>query len=150
MTGGYFMLKRLLIIGCLIFSSLTYDAYGNDITIRLQDGTLTLADFLNACEDVAQCTSSKRVPGDIPGKIITIKGAPYEIRFFSFEDTSGKIGPETTFQEYAQKNNLLPLRSIATAPMPGIQFESFDFRKNPKNDGVYFSMALRKLETEEN
>lgn len=140
------MLKRFLIIASLILTSLTSGAYSKDITIRLEEGTLTLADFLDACEDVAQCTSSKRVPTDIAGKIITIKGIPYEIRFFSFEDTSGKINPGTTFREYAQKNNLLATKSISTSPLPGIQFESFDFRKNPHKDGVYFSMAIRKIE----
>jgi hypothetical protein len=124
--------------------------YGKDITIKLDDGSLILADFLSVCDEAAQCTPSKRVSTDLPGKIITIQGTPYEIRFFSFEDTSGKLTSETTFLDYANQNNLLSLRSISTKPLPGIQFESFDFRKNPRPDGVYFSMALRKIENGDN
>jgi hypothetical protein len=140
------VVKRILIITCLIFSSLTSANFCKDIAVQYEEGTLTLADFLDACEEVALCTSSKRVPHDVAGKIITIKGIAYEIRFFSFEDTTGKITPQTTFREYAQKNNLLPIKNISTSPLPGIRFESFDFRKNPHKDGVYFSMALRKIE----
>lgn len=140
------MLKRFLIIACLIFSSLTFGVHGKEITIKLEDGSLTLADFLGACEEAAQCKPSKRVPTDLSGRIISIKDVPYEIRFFSFEDTTGKLPPETTFLDYAKQNNLLALRSISTKPLPGIHFESFDFRKNPRPDGVYFSMAVRKIE----
>lgn len=137
------MLKNFIIIVCLIFSPL---AYGKDVTVGLEEGTLTLADFLDACEEAAQSQSSKRIQASIPGKIISIKGIPYEVRYFSFEDTSGQISPTTTFRNYAQKKGLLTMKSAAMTPAPGIHFESFDFRQNPARDGVYFSMAIRKIE----
>lgn len=139
------MLKQFIIIACLIFSPL---AYGKEVKINLEKGSLHLVDFLDACEEAASCKPSRKVPMGIPGKIISIKGTPYEIRFFSFEDTSGKITPETTFRDYATHNNLLTMKSSSLSILPGIQFESFDFRHNPQKDGVYFSMAVRKLENE--
>ncbi|MGX6960569.1 MAG: hypothetical protein ACIPMY_05075 [Rickettsia endosymbiont of Pentastiridius leporinus] len=51
-----------------------------------------------------------------------------------------------TFKEYAEKNNLLDLKSSHSNPLPGIDFESFDFRSVNLDYGVYFSMALRKME----
>ena len=96
------MFRNFIIFGCLAFSTL---CYGNDITIPLKQRAITLGDFLNACEDVAKSKSGKRVQTYIPGKIISIKGIPYEVRFFSFEDTSGKVSPETTFRDYAKQNN---------------------------------------------
>lgn len=144
------MLKKFIIAGCIIFSCLTLGTFGKEISIRTEDGSLTLADFLDACVEAAHSIPSKRVSTDLPGKVIYIKGVPYEIRFFSFEDTSGKLPSDITFRDYANQNSLLALKSISTKPLPGIQFESFDFRKNPKNDGVYFSMAIRKIEKGDN
>jgi hypothetical protein len=141
------MLRNFIIVGCIVFSTL---CYGKDITIPLQEGAITLGEFVNACEDAATSKSAKRVQTHIPGKIISIKGVSYEIRFFSFEDTSGKVSPDTSFRDYAKQNNLLTLKSSSTTPLPGIHFESFDFRTTPLKDGVYFSMALRKLEDEGN
>jgi hypothetical protein len=140
------MLKNIIIIVGLIFLPLSHEVHSKDIVVQIHDGTLTLGDFLNACEEAAQCTSSKRVPTDLPGKIITINNNAYEIRFFSFEDTSGKLASDTTFLDYIKQNNLLALKSIVTSPLPNVKFESFDFRKNPKKDGVYFSLALRQIE----
>jgi hypothetical protein len=139
------MLKRLTIIACIIMSPLTY---GKEIKVNVEEGTLKLADFLDACEEVANCKPSSKVPPGIPGKIIHIKGAPYEIRFFSFEDTSGKVSPDTSFLAYAKQSNLLSLKSSAISILPGIRFESFDFHHSPVKDGVYFSMAVRKLESD--
>jgi hypothetical protein len=144
------MLVRFLIVACLAFTCILDNSFGKDISIRLEDGSLMLADFLDACEEAAECTPSKRVPANLAGKIITIKDIPYEVRFFSFEDTSGKLSADIPFKDYVKQNNLLALRSIAVKPLPGIHFESFDFRKNPKNDGIYFSMALRKIENGDN
>lgn len=140
------MLKNIIVIVGLMFLPICYEANCKDIVVQIHDGTLTLGDFLAACEEAGQCTSSKRVPADLPGKIITINNTPYEIRFFSFEDTSGKLAPSTTFLDYIKQNQLLGLKSIVTSPLPNIQFESFDFRKNPKKDGGYFSLALRPIE----
>jgi hypothetical protein len=139
------MLKYLSIIICLILSPLVY---GKEIKVKAEEGTLKLVDFLDACEEVARCKPSSKVQPGIPGKIISIKGVPYEIRYFSFEDTSGKISPDTSFYSYAKQKNLLPIKSSAISILPGIQFESFDFRHNPQKDGVYFSMAVRKLESD--
>jgi len=35
-----------------------------------------------------------------------------------------------------------------TISLPDFQVESFDFHHNPIKDGVYFSMAVRKLESD--
>ena len=139
------MLKHLAIIICFILSPL---AHGKDMSVKIEEGGLKLADFLEACEEVANCKPSSRVQPGIPGKVISIKGVPYEIRFFSFEDTSGKISPDTSFHAYAKQKNLLSMKSSVVSILPGIQFESFDFRHNPVKDGVYFSMAVRKLESD--
>lgn len=139
------MLKQFITIACLIFSPLIY---GKEVKINLEEGSLRLVDFLDACEEAASCKPSRKVPMGLPGKIISIKGIPYEVRYFSFEDTSGKITPDTTFRDYAKQNNLLTMKSSSLPVLPGVQFEGFDFRHNPQKDGVYFSMAVRKLESE--
>jgi len=136
------MLKHLMIIVCFFLSPL---AYGKEVKVKVEEGALKLADFLEACDEVANCKPSSRVQPDIPGKIIFIKEVPYEIRFFSFEDTSGKIPLDTSFYTYAKQKDLLSMKSSVVSILPGIEFESFDFRHNPIKDGVYFSMALRKL-----
>lgn len=137
------MLKSFAIFCLVIFSPYVY---GKDIPIQRQEGTLQLGEFLDACEEVATITSSKFVPKSIPGKVISIKNVPYEIRFFSFEDTSGKLTPHTTFRDYATQCKLLTMKSKSITVLPGICFESFDFHQNPIKDGVYFSMAIRKVE----
>jgi hypothetical protein len=109
---------------------------------------LKLSDFLDSCAAAANSKPSSRVPPGIPGKVISIKGALYEIRFFSFEDTSGKISPDISFHSYAKQKNLLSMKSSVISILPGIKFESFDFHHTPVKDGVYFSMAVRKLEND--
>jgi hypothetical protein len=144
------MFKKIMVIGCLVFSTLTLgQEVGKNMTVQVEEGTITLGDLLDSCQEISISKSSKRVPIDIPGKIISIKGIPYEVRYFSFEDTSGKIALATSFRDYVEKNKLQGTKSISTTPLPGIHFESFDFRrslKSPLNDGVYFSMAVRKIE----
>ncbi|MBM3468402.1 MAG: hypothetical protein FJX71_03105 [Alphaproteobacteria bacterium] len=137
------MLKNFLIIVCLALSPL---ACAKEIKVKVDEGKLTLADFLDACSDAATCNPSKEVPLGISGQKIIIKGVPYQVRYFSFEDPSGKLSPDMTFHGYATKNNLLQMKSSATNPLPGIRFESFDFRQSPAKDGVYFSMALREID----
>ena len=137
------MLKNLVLVIYLIFSSLSAAA---EVKVKFEDGALTLEDFLGACEEAAGSAPSPRVHPGMSGKIIKIKGKLYEVRYFSFEDTSGRLAPEMTFQDYAKKNNLLPMKSIAQNVLPGIYFESFDFRRSALNDGVYFSMAIREVE----
>ena len=138
------MLKKfVMIFGIIVFSTITY---GKEVTFRLEEGTLTLGDLLKGCTEISTSKPSKRVGTNTTGKIISIHGIPYEVRYFSFEDTSGKLKPSTTFRDYAESNKLLGLKSASTKPLPGIHFESFDFRRTPLNDGVYFSMAVRKVE----
>jgi len=45
------------------------------------------------------------VPLGIPEKVIFIKGATYEIRYFSFENTSGKIYSDHLFTVMQTKRN---------------------------------------------
>ena len=53
------MLKKFVIIfGIVVFSSITY---GKEVTFRLEEGTLTLADLLNGCKEIANSKPSKRV-----------------------------------------------------------------------------------------
>lgn len=128
------------------YEKVTIKDGSTEIKVTVNEGALTLQEFLQACPDVANSTCSKLVDPKIPGQIVKIKGTDYEVRYFSFEDTKGTLSPQTTFQTYAQRNNLLPFKSVAMAPLPGIHFESFDFRRSNLNDGVYFSMAVRKVE----
>ncbi|MBX9805705.1 MAG: hypothetical protein K2Y18_08140 [Alphaproteobacteria bacterium] len=137
------MFKKFVIVLCFILAAFTN---ADEVTIHLEEGALKLEDVIDACQEIATCKSSQRVSTSIPGKIITINGTDYEVRFFSFEDTTGKTPGNTTFREYAKQSNLLTMKSAALSPLPGIHFESFDFRRNPIKDGVYFSMALRKVE----
>lgn len=145
------MYKKIILIGCLIFSTLTF---AKEMTIKIKDGSLTLGDLIKSCQEIAESKSSKFVPSHIPGKRITVDGQPYEVRYFSFEDTTGKMPNTTTFKDYVQKTNLSEMKSVSSTPLPGIEFESFDFRRKrkdaPVNDGVYFSMAVRKIENGDN
>lgn len=110
------------------------------------EGNVTLKELLEVAPQIADSTSSSSVNPQICGSRVTINGINYEIRYFSFEDTSKKLSPNMTFKEYAEKNNLLDMKSSYSNPLPGIDFESFDFRTVNLGDGVYFSMALRKVE----
>ena len=130
---------------CLIFSP---SAHGKEIEVKTEEGTLKLVDYLDACEEVANCKHSSRVQLGIPGKVIFIKGATYKIRCFSVEDTSSKVSSDTSFHSYAKQKNLLSMKNSTISILPSIQFESFDFHRNPIKDGVYFSMAVRKLESD--
>ena len=110
------------------------------------EGNVTLKELLEVAPQIASSTSSSFVNPQICGQKVTINGINYEIRYFSFEDTSKKLPANMTFKEYAEKNNLLEMKSSHSNPLPSIDFESFDFRSVNLNDGVYFSMALRKIE----
>jgi hypothetical protein len=118
---------------------------GSTVTVPVKEGSVKFKEFLAAAPVIANSKTSKLVNPETGGKVISIGDKKYEIRFFSFEDTSGKLPTNITFKEYIEKLNLLDATSTQTEPLPGIIFESFDFRKFKLNDGVYFSMAIREL-----
>lgn len=119
------------------------------IVVDVKSGNLTLKELLVACPNIAKSVSSKWANKALTNEIITIQGQKYQIRFFSFEDTSGKLPKNTTFHQYAIDRSLLEMKSIAMDPLPGIHFESFDYRRADLKDGVYFSMAVRPLDDED-
>jgi hypothetical protein len=137
------MLRYAVILVCFALSPF---AMGKEIVVPIEEGNLKLVEFLDACDEVAKSTPSKRVHTKIPGKVVKINSIPYEVRFFSFEDTTGKFPKDTTFREYAKQSNLLTMKSARVTSLPGVLFETFDFRRNPAKDGVYFSMGLRKID----
>ena len=108
--------------------------------------TIKLKDLLSASKEIAASTSSKWVNPKIAGQRIKIKGKLFEVRFFSFEDTSKQLPSGMTFKEYAKAKNLMDKDSFKSTPLPGIDFYSFDFRSANLNDDVYFSMAVREVE----
>ena len=115
------------------------------VSYELKEGSVKFSDLLNACPQIAEAKPAKLVNPAVVGKIIAIGDKKYEVRYFSFEDTSRKLPTTTSFQEYIEKNQLGDSMSSRTEPLPGIVFESFDFRKFKLNDGVYFSMAIREM-----
>lgn len=125
----------------LIFVALlpiTIFAYGTS-------GTLILKDLLVASKMIAESVPSALINKNLPGEIVKINNIDYQVRYFSFEDTSNKLPANITFKEYAKNKNILEMHSTHSNPLPGIEFESFDFRSVNLNDGVYFSMALRAV-----
>ena len=138
--------RATIIFAVIILSSFgvnaAYAASAESYT--LEEGTLKLEQVISACNDIAKSKSDKFVNKAIAGKIIEVDGKRYEIRYFSFEDRSGKLPANMTFKEYLTKNNLLNMQSAISKPLPGIVFESFDYRRAKLEDSVYFSMALRQ------
>ena len=116
------------------------------IVVETKSGNLTLKELISACSQIAQSNPSKRANKEMVGEIISIQDQKYEIQFFSFEDTAGKLAQNITFQQYAIDCSLLEMKSIAMDPLPGIHFESFDYRRANLKDGVYFSMAVRPVD----
>ena len=112
----------------------------SSVTIDLKEGSIKFKELLIASPEIAKSRPMKEVNPAIVGN------KKYEIRYFSFEDTSKKLPQGTTFEGYIEKNRLLESLSTKTEPLPGLIFESFDFRKFKLNDGVYFSMAIRALD----
>jgi hypothetical protein len=105
-----------------------------------------LRDLLSASQDIANSTSSKWINPKISGQKIKINGKLFEIRYFSFEDTSKQLPSRMTFKEYAKAKNLMDKEGTQISPLPGIDFYSFDFRSSGLNDNVYFSMAIRVVD----
>lgn len=110
------------------------------------EGNLTLKELLAVAPQIADSTPSSSVNPQICGLRVVINNVNYEIRYFSFEDTAKSFPQNITFKQYVEKQNLLDMKSSHSSPLPNIDFESFDFRTVNLGDGVYFSMALRKIE----
>lgn len=145
------MLKRFILsyIATLFLVALSVNVYASgassQVVVNLTEGDLKLEDLLAACSEIARSKPNKLVNKEIPGKILMINGKKYEVRYFAFEDTSGNLPQNMTFQEYAVNKNLLKMKSSQMEPLVGIHFDSFDYRRMKLEDGVYFSMALRLL-----
>lgn len=135
-----------ILISIFNSSAIATEKTTSTINVEVYTGNLTLHDLINASGLIAKATPSKSVDRSIPGEIITLKDKKYEVRYFSFEDTASKLPAGQTFKEYAEEKKIMELGSVSTTPLPGIIFESFDFRRAKLDDGVYFSMALRLIE----
>jgi hypothetical protein len=148
------MLKKLVLSFCyFIFvafalSNVHANPKTTAVTIEIKAGELTLGQLLTSSPELAAIVQGKSANKQLVGKIININGKEYEIRYFSFEDTTGNLPKEMSFKEYATKNNLLTMSSSAMSPLAGINFESFDYRRAKLEDKVYFSMAVRLVEGE--
>ena len=130
----------------VLFCVVTHAVASSTIQVEVKEGLVKFKELLSASPEIAKSSPMKAVNPDIVGKIIVINNKKYEIRYFSFEDTSKKLPTNITFKDYIKKNGLLESFSTKTEPLPGLIFESFDFRKFKLNDGVYFSMAIRELD----
>ena len=130
----------------VLFCVVTHAVASSTIQVEVKEGSVKFKELLSASPEIAKSSPMKAVNPDIVGKIIVINNKKYEIRYFSFEDTSKKLPTNITFKDYIKKNGLLESFSTKTEPLPGLIFESFDFRKFKLNDGVYFSMAIRALD----
>lgn len=130
----------------VLFCVVTHAVASSTIQVEVKEGSVKFKELLSASSEIAKSSPMKEVNPDIVGKIIVINNKKYEIRYFSFEDTSKKLPINITFKDYIKKNGLLESFSTKTEPLPGLIFESFDFRKFKLNDGVYFSMAIRELD----
>ncbi len=143
------MYRRLLIALCVLTLP---NAFSTDlketksISTPFETGELTMGKFLEGCPNISKATPSKRVQPGIVGEVVNYNGQSYEIRVISFEDTQGNLPGEMTFHQYATKNNLLVMKSNIVHPLPSISFECFDFRHAKLDDGVYFTIILRKIE----
>ncbi|MEY4463849.1 MAG: hypothetical protein RLZZ81_820 [Pseudomonadota bacterium] len=132
------MLKKY-IINFVFIIVLSAAMYGSE-------GSLKLKELLAVAPQIEGSTPSSSVNSQICSLRVVINGVNYEIRYFSFEDTQKSLPKNMTFKEYTEKQNLLDMKSSHSSPLPSIDFESFDFRTVNLGDGVYFSMALRKIE----
>ena len=130
----------------VLFCVVTHAVASSTIQVEVKEGSVKFKELLSASPEIAKSSPMKAINPDIVGKIIVINNKKYEIRYFSFEDTSKKLPTNITFKDYIKKNGLLESFSTKTEPLPGLIFESFDFRKFKLNDGVYFSMAIRELD----
>ena len=127
----------------------------SSITVPIKKGNLTFYNLLKACPDITNVFPSKFVHKSIPGMVIEIVDnhknvQKYQIRYFSYEDTTeDNKFKNITFEKYIQDNEKLSqMTSTVTTPL-GIHLESFDFRHVNLSDGVYFSLAVRPLNEED-
>ncbi len=134
---------------CLFNADATYASETKTtttISCAFEPGELQMGSFLEACPFFSNATPSNRIHTEALGKVINYNGNLYEIRVESFEDPTGQLPLDITFYEYAVQNDLLGMHSHKVHPLPGICFESFDFRHAKLHDDVYFSIVLRKIE----
>ena len=120
----------------VLFCVVTHAVASSTIQVEVKEGSVNFKELLRASPEIAKSSPMKEVNPDIVGKIIVINNKKYEIRYFSFEDTSKKLPTNITFKDYIKKNGLLESFSTKTEPLPGLIFESFDFRTFKLNDAV--------------
>ncbi|MBS0236413.1 MAG: hypothetical protein JSS50_03635 [Proteobacteria bacterium] len=118
------------------------------IVMEMQEGNIRLAQLIDASSEIAISRPSKYTNRAVTGQIIKINGRKYEVRYFGFEDSGDKLAPTITFRDYIYMNNLSDMKSMAMDPLPGMHFESFDYRRAKLKDGVYFSMAIKRIGSE--
>lgn len=116
-----------------------------NVVVKVKEGNLTLNQLFEACKTIAKSKPSRAIDKSLLGKIITINGKNYEIRLFSFEDTTGTLDKNLTFKRYAEQNKIANMKSTSMNPFQNIHFESFEYRKAGLNDGVYFMANLRLM-----
>ncbi len=133
------MCNQLRIVLLAIFLMLPSIAFGLDETLKF-------ADLIKASPSIANSLPQSLVNKALPGSIVNINGVPYEIRFFSFENVAGGAASNVKFKDYINRNSLMESKGTVSEPIPGLKFQVFDFRSYNLKDGVYFSMALRKLQ----
>ena len=73
------------------------------IQVEVKEGSVKFKELLRASPEIAKSRPMKEVNPDIVGKIIVINNKKYEIRYFSFEDTSKKLPTNITFKDYIKK-----------------------------------------------
>lgn len=140
------LLIRVLVVGLTLLINNTTLADDVGYSESLPQLNIELIDLINSCPKLALSNPSKFVQPELPGSIAQINGVQYEIRFFSFEDRAGRLDKKITFEEYARQSNLLHLKSKTVEPFNKVYFQAFDYRRAKLGDGVYFSMAIRKID----
>lgn len=140
--------KLILVAACLLLSG-TPQVYAmqqtqGSLIVPLTRGSFTLGEIIEACQELANATQSDLANTTVGGKMIILHGQRHQIRHFSFEDTRNILPTGTTFKEYAAQTGLLGCPSVISSPEPNIKFESFGSSITKLNDGIYFSMVLRK------
>lgn len=120
----------LIVLSCFYVDNINASESIKSLTLQIKEGNLTFEQLIVACPEIAKITPSKFINKSVSGMIIEVNKQKYEIRYFSFEDPENKLPKGTTFNDYICNNKLLQMKSSQTNPLPGIIFESFDFRKS--------------------
>lgn len=109
------------------------------------EGNLTLQQLMEAYPQIKKFYPQNSVQTEIGGKKLEINGQAYEWRYFSYSDPLHKLSKPLSFDDYVAQNKIQDLKSMISSPVEGLEFESFDFSRANIKDGIYFSMALRKI-----